>query len=625
MDVERIRHLLPEHPRQGMLEYVKQNCNGELGPEMAIFNRESIRVLEDYYEDMRMIMTPEQVEEAEKKIKNTWGAWVNFTCCNDDCFAGYVTKTIFGEKGIIFAEGEDGSVFPGWVDGTNPMGELTVTEGDQFTCPFCGEVVELVHKSKLRHGRTYQVQVCSVELVENYTVLVFWLVSRVVSEFGYSTTEVKPREAIVIDEKGRPKRFAHTRKYMNAVALDLREWAYRSRFEDSFQSIYYDWPSINHRKIGGFCWSNIPDLTGTTGEKTGIIEYIRAGGNWPAVYLKCWQSTRAIENLLKAGWGKAVVTEIDDKVNTNRGYGWMTNNAVAFRWGNWDEVKPSRMLGMTKQEAKQGSQWRWNNELMFEWWGYRNTDEHSSATVFNDYYRKVGLAGVQQTVGMLENGCEGYDLPKLMRYFDKFPDLKPADVLQYLIDVRTMAEELSPAGEITFEQMWPKNLIEVHDRLDRVHRSVKDINSRKKYAAGFEANVEKYKGLDWNDGELCIRIARTNGELIDEGQVLDHCVGGYGENHITGKDVIFFVRRYRRPERSYYTLDIRFTQGAPYEVQLHGYGNERHGPNKKYSHSIPKKVRAFVDRWKTEVLKPWFLAKNAEQVKKAKKKNRRAG
>lgn len=280
---------------------------------------------------------------------------------------------------------------------------------------------------------------------------------------------------------------------------------------------------------------------------------------------------------------------------------------------------------MTKQEAKLGSQWQWNYELMFGWWGYRNTDEHSSATVFNDYYRKVGLTGVQQTVGMLENGYEGYDLPKLMRYFDKFPDLKPADVLQYLIDVRTMAEELSPDGNITYEQMWPKNIIEVHDRLDRVHRSVKDVNSRKKYAAGFEANVEKYKGLDWNDGELCIRIARTNGELIDEGQVLNHCVGGYGENHITGKDVIFFVRRYRRPERSYYTLDIRFTQGAPYEVQLHGYGNERHGPNKKYSHSIPKKVRAFVDRWKTEVLRPWFIAKSAEQVKKTKKKNRRAG
>lgn len=623
MDVERIKWLLPDHPRKGMLNYAKENCNGELGPELAIFSRQPIRVLEDYYEDLRPIMTPEHVEEAERKIKNVWGAEVKCTHCYEEYDAGYISKDCFGNRAVIFAEGEDGVVYPGYVDGLHPMGEVAVCEGEPFMCPYCGETVELVHKSKLRNGRTYQIQLCSVEVIERYTALVFWLVSRKINEYGYTETDVKPREALVIDEKGKLRRFSKVNRYRNVCQERANaEWSYKSSFEDSFQSVYYDWPSVCHRKIGGFCWTDIPDLTGTTGEKTGIIEYIRAGGNWPAVYLRTWQKYKSVENLVKAGWGKVVVTEIDNKVDTDRTYGWHTLNAVDFKWGNFDEVRPSKMLGMTKEEVKCGNEWKWNHELMFEWWGYRDTDNHCSATVFNDYYRKVGLEGVQQTVGQLENGESGYELPKLMRYFEKFPDIRPKDVLQYLIDVRTIALELSADGELTYEQMWPKNIVIVHDRLDRVRRSVQNPEHRRAYAAGFKKNQEKYKDLSWNDGELCIRVAESNGELIDEGNTLDHCVGGYGQDHIAGKDVIFFVRKYRRPERSYYTLDIRFTQGAPYEVQLHGYGNERHGPNKKYHHSIPKKVREFVDRWKREVLRPWFLEQATKQTSKSKKKKK---
>lgn len=114
--------------------------------------------------------------------------------------------------------------------------------------------------------------------------------------------------------------------------------------------------------------------------------------------------------------------------------------------------------------------------------------------------------------------------------------------------------------------------------------------------------------LQWSDGDLRILLPQTNDDLVREGSVLRHCVGTYGNGHIEGRSVIFFVRKHRRPERCYYTLDICFTAGIPNEVQLHGYGNERHGVNKEYSHKIPYKVRQFVDRWKAEVLIPWYLS-----------------
>lgn len=68
------------------------------------------------------------------------------------------------------------------------------------------------------------------------------------------------------------------------------------------------------------------------------------------------------------------------------------------------------------------------------------------------------------------------------------------------------------------------------------------------------------------------------------------------------------MRRARRPERSYYTLDICMNRGVPREVQLHGYGNERHGANKQYSHKIPERVRVFCDLWKEKILLPFYEA-----------------
>lgn len=82
-------------------------------------------------------------------------------------------------------------------------------------------------------------------------------------------------------------------------------------------------------------------------------------------------------------------------------------------------------------------------------------------------------------------------------------------------------------------------------------------------------------------------------------------VGGYGDAHCRLEQTIFFVRHYRRPERSYYTLSMDL-RGIPAQRQLHGYGNERHGPNKEYSHKIPRKVLDFVDAWKRTVLDPWY-------------------
>ena len=88
-------------------------------------------------------------------------------------------------------------------------------------------------------------------------------------------------------------------------------------------------------------------------------------------------------------------------------------------------------------------------------------------------------------------------------------------------------------------------------------------------------------------------------------------MGGYGKAHLSGK-LILFVRHARRPERSWFTLNIDTAGRSPKRIQLHGYGNE-------YAHgkrlTIPQCVLDFVERWEKEILLPTFEKVKAMELK----------
>jgi hypothetical protein len=93
---------------------------------------------------------------------------------------------------------------------------------------------------------------------------------------------------------------------------------------------------------------------------------------------------------------------------------------------------------------------------------------------------------------------------------------------------------------------------------------------------------------------------------VEESDKLLHCVKHYGDRHVSGNPV-FFVRHYRRPERSYYTLNEDLTKPTPKRLQLHGYRNDA-------VCKIPKKVLEFCDRWEREVLAPWWAERQRKEV-----------
>ncbi len=267
---------------------------------------------------------------------------------------------------------------------------------------------------------------------------------------------------------------------------------------------------------------------------------------------------------------------------------------------------------MSKAAFREIRQKNWTSGDADCWDKYRIQIPGADALEFEHCRECVGSKAVEQLLEMVAAGWNDLMPTVVVRYLKKQGELR--DGVQLLIDYRKMLRDAKMAEDE--ETLWPRNLVAAHERVTQFWSD----RTKTLYQLGFSSTFIKYRDLEWTDGELCVVLPRVSEDLVLEGKTLRHCVGTYGSQHCTGRPV-FFIRHYRRPERSYYTLQINMTGKIPKEIQLHGYGNERHGDRKQYTHRIPKKVRDFCDRWEREVLTPWFADHKSKQKKTTSQSN----
>ena len=581
----------------------------ELGQDFLLYNRESVTCAPR----PKRTMCPEDWADLARRAKNRWAAKCTCTMCGEDFYTGYLPGGKRMNSGITLLQGEDGM---NYIDDAFLHAEEEdcaaeeYRDGDSVLCPFCCADLELMPRREMRHGRTWQVLQAEVQVIEGYAAVLYWLVRRSVDASGADGVVASPRDALVIDRDGRLRRFVHT-THRQFGERPLERWQECRTVRDPMQVRYYNYDAENNRQIGGWMYSIMPDLAGSTGEKTALDEYIARGGVWPGVYLQMWKKNKTVENLMRGGFAACVLRSIDDAVDNAVMYS-AHCEAAGLGWAELGEVKPHRMVHMTRESWRTVRDEGWTLETVKVWDQYRRAYQTEDALAFCGYVRKLGMAKmIGDLLEMQRAGWDGFDIDRVVRYLEKQNLLR--DGVRLLIDYRKMLHYAGMAE--TEETLWPRSLLEAHDRMAayaaKHGATVMDRD--------FAAAAEKYRALEWTDGELRIVLPQRELELKEEGRILRHCVGTYGTEHIGGKP-IFFVRKYRRPERSYYTLNIDMRGQIPKEVQLHGYGNERHGEHKQYSHKIPQKVRDFVDRWEREVLMPWFVKQKQDEQKKTDKK-----
>lgn len=465
-----------------------------------------------------------------------------------------------------------------------------VRSGADIICPLCGAQTRLRNVQELRYGLASQEFMVVPTVAKSCLILTQWCIERYIYE-GHNHTERHAINAYVVDGR-RIIKLAHYQ--FNAMARSWRnlgEWVQRAKLTDD----------IGCPKMYA---ASLPNLDGTGAENAKLWEYMEQSNTkerfYPVAYLRLYFKHPNVENLVTAGLGNLVGDGIDGEME-QRYYTVLAPQTAApkLEWVDWKEKRPAQMLGMTKQELRTWREYGLGVDCLRTW---QELDTLPCGVSFRD------LCAAMKAIG-------AYDTRRILR--EKLPMMRTINYIERQEQDLTQLEDywrMAAVAGCDLNQdavRWPKDLRTAHDRMSE---TIQYERVSGKCQQAFAAMTARCAGLTWEHDGICIRPAETPLELIREGSTLHHCVGRYSDAHARGR-IILFVRHTRRPERSWYTLNIDVTSKR--EIQLHGYGNEfAHGKKLK----IPRRVREFVDLWEREVLAKWQLP--PEQ--KAKKKKNKA-
>ena len=123
---------------------------------------------------------------------------------------------------------------------------------------------------------------------------------------------------------------------------------------------------------------------------------------------------------------------------------------------------------------------------------------------------------------------------------------------------------------------FPHDFTYWHDtRIDeyRTAKALAEEKAKKELFAKFKAVAEKYRALQHSKADYVVVIAMSPNELVNEGQVLHHCVGsmGYDQKFMREESLIFFVRHKEEPTVPFVTVE--YSPSKHKILQTHGMHN----------------------------------------------------
>ena len=564
---EELRSLLPVEPDDNTLRFAERL--DDICPPLIIYGRESVP---DNNYELQFYGLPIERE------KWHWGGSCTCTTCGETFYTGWK------EGKIAITQMEDGNLLEGWIRPDEDYETMLFGEGEEIPCPHCGAFARLARRSKIR-GRTFRTRIAELTNLGSTTCILYWYATRWLDKQGFGRVQFEPFQAVALSSSGRLLRFG--------FEWQTHRWWKLSKFRDPEEIPYSEGGNMWNRYSGAYLFNNAGSMAGVTGEKTGIDSYFaeREAG-YAADYLKRWKETPTIEALVKTG-GAAIAA---DYVRERRNWQQTTNTSAL----NFREKKPHRITGLKKEEYRFITEDRWQLALLEQFQIYRNYWPKTTVQEFSEYAHYLDERRMEEFKKYYPD-----NLGRICRYLEKHRERENTG---YYLDYRRMLTELklaTGAEALTDEEKFPRDLIAAHDRVLDALTAVRNEQRREgtpDQVRTFAGLKEKYAPLEWKDGKFCIIIPECPEDLVREGDVLHHCVGGYASQHCRGQ-MIFFVRHARRPERSWYTLNEDVNGAAVRRIQLHGYKNE-------YAHgktlTIPKEVTDFVQRWENEILAPYL-------------------
>ena len=163
----------------------------------------------------------------------------------------------------------------------------------------------------------------------------------------------------------------------------------------------------------------------------------------------------------------------------------------------------------------------------------------------------------------------GITYNKAINYISK--QKNKADALTQWCDYIHDAEELNYDLAV-HGVLYPKDLEAAHMQTINTLNAVRTEKEKHK----MKGMTEKYKKrYAFAYGDYIIKVPESMTEIITEGKILSHCVGGYAERYSKGQCIILFLRRRSEADKPYFTIEVGGEWGKrQHIVQCHGYKNE---------------------------------------------------
>ncbi|MCV6008728.1 PcfJ domain-containing protein (plasmid) [Enterococcus faecalis] len=167
------------------------------------------------------------------------------------------------------------------------------------------------------------------------------------------------------------------------------------------------------------------------------------------------------------------------------------------------------------------------------------------------------------------------NLTKFQHWF-----MRKGERFSYYMDYLHMLEELNTP--FTDDVLFPKNLQLAHDNAT----NTLNLLERELEEQQYQERKIQLKALETEIDDLLFLAPHSLQEIVEEGQVLHHCVGiqHYLEQHTNGTTTIIFIRRKEEPSMPYFTLEYRNQQ----VTQIQGKRNRQ---------EIPEKIKQAVRQW----------------------------
>ena len=260
-------------------------------------------------------------------------------------------------------------------------------------------------------------------------------------------------------------------------------------------------------------------------------------------------------------------------------------------WIDWKQNDVRKMLGLNSYELREIQK----RQIMID--DYHTAQEELS--FLNVTERLDMIPVVRNLYGCLSTFGDDSEKRKVLKYLRKQNErfsnenecVTLSDYRDYLSECRELHYDLKDRAVY-----FPRCLADAHRRTSSALRALRaeqrrqeEENRRKHTEEAFAKHQKERRKLEFQSGNLLIRIPESVREIVNEGANLHHCVGGYAERHAEGKLHILFIRRKEAPDKSFYTMEVS-TDGKIMQVR----GLRNRDPTAE--------VRAFVETYKIYLL-----------------------